>query len=87
MKFIGRINPNQQEKNTLEDTRRQPCEAGPTWQPVLGARLVGPTNQSPTSMSVHYRPMEEIYTVDLSQFDPRAHVHPTGLYKQPQTLG
>ena len=29
-KFIGGINPNYQEKNTLEDTRRQPYEGGAT---------------------------------------------------------
>jgi hypothetical protein len=82
------IPPRNQVEKDLEDMRRWPLEGGP---PGIGpGRLtlpqVGWPVGSPVSLPLLrrflHRLMVCIFAVDSSQFDSRAMVHPTGLYKQ-----
>jgi hypothetical protein len=51
----------------------QASQPGPTWKwPLL-------------SLTASNRPLQHISTIVSGRFDPKATVHPTGLYKQGQT--
>jgi hypothetical protein len=72
-------------RKDVEGSRRHQDEAG-AWRLLGGAGQLGPTCHWPLlRMAVLYRPKDRISTIVQCRFDPRAVVHPTGLYNQTQT--
>jgi hypothetical protein len=72
-------------EKVLEDTRRHGNEAKAR-RLTSGAGQPRPTSKwDQLRVTASNRPLRRISTIVSSRFDPRAAVHPTGLYKQGQT--